>query len=157
MNNYTIEDVDAGRVWDVDSTFDDLSILYARGGNTARRGDNRSAPQLNSPQYKDLLSKLDILTHVKNSREGGRNMWQSRQSGGQGESFYRDADGFERAIRQTMDFGKDMFYEKWGRRECDLREAGLAQTDAWRVVKDWESSEVQRKMRKERKKKAGKA
>lgn len=43
-----------------------------------------------------------------------------------------------------MDFGRDVFAEKWGRGPCDLREAGLVEGDAWRVVKDWESPDVQK-------------
>lgn len=74
--------------------------------------------------------------------------------GGQGEPFYRDPEGFEKGILMWMDFGRDMFAEKWGRGPCDLREAGLEEQDAWRVVKDWEKPNVQKQYRLDRKKEA---
>ena len=53
-----------------------------------------------------------------------------------------------------IDFGRDVYTEKWGRGPCDLRNAGLAEQDAWRLVKDWEKPEVQKKYRLDRKKEA---
>lgn len=74
--------------------------------------------------------------------------------GGQGEPFYRDPEGFEKGILMWMDFGRDVFREKWGRGPCDLREAGLVEGDAWRVVKDWENADVQKQFRLDREKEA---
>ena len=154
MRNFTIENGEAGRVWDVDSALDDLEILYHRGElekPAEKRDDSPKAENLqrNSPQYQDIIHKLDEMGHAKSSREGGRNTWQARQKGGQGEPFYRDSDGFEKGIQMTMDLGRDVFVEKWGRGKCDLRVAGMKEDDAWRVVKDWETPEVQRQARKE--------
>ena len=106
--------------------------------------------ELNSPQYQLLLSKLDILQRAKSENPGGRNTWQARQRGGQGEPFYRDPDGFEHAVWMWMDFGRKVFEEKWGRGPCDIRDAGLSKDDAWRVVPEWENPEVRRKYAKER-------
>lgn len=53
-----------------------------------------------------------------------------------------------------MDFGRDVFTEKWGRGPCDLREAGLVEEDAWRVVKDWENPDVQKQFRLDREEEA---
>ena len=75
-------------------------------------------------------------------------------SGGQGEPFYRDPEGFEKGIWMWMDFGRDVYAEKWGRGPCDLREAGLVEEDAWRVVKDWEHSDVQKHSRLDKEKEA---
>lgn len=152
MRNYSIEVANAGWIIDVDSTLDDLSMFYKRGDDHSRRVDNQSTPRLNSQTYKDLVQKLGELGDAKNHREAGRNTWQARQKGGKGEPFYRDSDGFERAIQMTISFGRDMFYEKWGRGRCDLRVAGMAETDAWRVVKDWEKPEVQHRVQEEREK-----
>ena len=154
MKNFTIEDAEAGRVWDLDTALDDLEILYQRGESTSMSSGKRDEPQKNSPRYKEIISKLDEMGHQKNGREGGRNTWQARQKGGQGEPFYRDSDGFEKGIQMTMDFGRDVFTEKWGRGPCNLREAGLKDGDAWRVVKDWESFGMQSQARKDQARKA---
>ena len=53
-----------------------------------------------------------------------------------------------------IDFGRDVYTEKWGRGQCDLREAGLGEQDAWRLVKDWENPAVQKKFMRDRKKEA---
>lgn len=44
----------------------------------------------------------------------------------------------------TMEFGRNVFEEKWGRGPCNLRDVGMVDSDAWRVVKDWEKPEVQK-------------
>ena len=51
-----------------------------------------------------------------------------------------------------MNFGRDVFTEKWGRGPCDLREAGLVEGDAWKVVKDWENPDVRKQFRLDREK-----
>lgn len=53
-----------------------------------------------------------------------------------------------------MDFGRDVFTEKWGRGPCDLRKAGLVEDDAWRLVKDWENPDVQKQFRLDREREA---
>ena len=144
MGNMSIEGAEAGKVWDVDSALDDLEILYHRG-----EPDSKGKPSKNSPKYQEILQKLDDMQNAKGNREGGRNTWQASQKGGQGEPFYRDSDGFEKGIQMTMEFGRDVFYEKWGRGPCDLRDAGMVDSDAWRVVRDWEKPGVQKQARKE--------
>ena len=174
MRGYRIEDAQAGRVWDVAGTLEDLGVLYLRGeiskedekkekeeGDGEKKKEekrdlvpnlneylpNRSKnpkPSRNSPAYKDLIAKLDDLQHKKNDNAAGRNTWQASQKGGQGEPFYRDSDGFERGVWMWMDFGRKVFEEKWGRGPCDIRDAGLKEEDQWHVVLDWEKEEVQR-------------
>ena len=146
MNNMTIEGAEAGKVWDVDTALDDLEILYHRG---PLEESSKEKPSKNSPRYQDILRKLDDMQKAKGSREGGRNTWQASQKGGQGEPFYRDSDGFEQGIRMTMEFGRSVFEEKWGRGPCNLRDVGMVDSDAWRVVKDWEKPEVQRQAKKD--------
>ena len=146
MNNMSIEGAEAGKVWDVDSALDDLELLYHR-----TPPESKDKPVKNSPQYKEILQKLDEMQNAKGSREGGRNTWQASQKGGQGEPFYRDSDGFEKGIQMTMNFGRDVFEEKWGRGPCNLRDAGMVDGDAWRVVRDWEKPEVQKEARRREK------
>ena len=146
MNNMTIEGAEAGKVWDVDSALDDLEILYHRG---PLEKSSKEEVRKNSPKYQDILHKLDDMQNAKSTREGGRNTWQASQKGGQGEPFYRDSDGFEKGIQMTMEFGRNVFEEKWGRGPCNLRDVGMVDGDAWRVVKGWERPEVQKQARKD--------
>jgi len=160
MKEFRIENAEAGKVWDVASTLDDLTALYTRGEppKMIKREDAAVPPPApaagsaarNSPAYKALLQKLDEMQHAKATAEGGRNTWQARQRGGQGEPFYRDPDGFEKGVLMWMDFGRDVFYEKWGRGPCDIRDAGMVEGDAWRVVKDWELPKVQKQYKKDK-------
>ena len=156
MRDFRIENAEAGKVWDVSSSLEDLEILYRRGDEPkmAKRQEtpapaSPSPPaaadsdvQRNSPAYQDLLRKLDEMQHAKFIDKGGRNTWQARQRRGQGEPFYRDA-------LMWMEFGRDVFAEKWGRGPCDLRDAGMVEGDAWRVEMDWEKPWVQWKCAKE--------
>lgn len=162
MRNFTIEDAKAGLVYDVASAVDDLEIFYRRKSPNVKRDDappppptESAAPSIkpdgrNSPEYHELLDKLDEMQRAKNEDKAGRNTWQSMQQGGQGEPFYRDGAGFEQGISMTMDLGRKVFEEKWGRGPCNIREAGLGEDDAWRVVPGWETEEVQRKAREDR-------
>ncbi|KAL8774365.1 MAG: hypothetical protein Q9209_001116 [Squamulea sp. 1 TL-2023] len=164
MKNFTIEDAKAGLVYDVASGIDDLEMFYRRKPKSARQEEKtasllveRPPPVVksdgrNSPEYHDLLKKLDEMQRAKNEDKAGRNTWQSAQQGGQGEPFYRDGAGFEQGISMTMNFGRDVFEAKWGRGPCDLRKAGLNEDDAWRVVPGWEKEEVQKKAKEDREK-----
>ncbi|KAI4131283.1 MAG: hypothetical protein LQ338_001308 [Usnochroma carphineum] len=157
MRNFTIEDAKAGLVYDVASAMDDLEMFYRRGPRRTKREDaipppppEPAAPVVksdgrNSPEYHELLKELDRMQREKNEDQAGRNTWQARQQGGYGEPFYRDGAGFEEGISMMMNLGRDVFEAKWGRGRCDIREAGLGEDDAWRVVRDWEKEEVQRK------------
>lgn len=164
MKDFKIHDADAGKVWDVGTSLDDLIILYERGMKSSKKRKREnpppspdtspyqpwSIPPRKSPKYQDLLHTLDEMQNLKNGDASKRNTWQARQQGGQGEPFYRDAQGFETAVRMTMDFGRTVFEEKWGRGPCNLREVGLVEQDAWRVVPDWENPQVQQKAEREK-------
>ena len=166
MRDFRIESAEAGKVWDVHTSLENLERLYHRGGDppkaTAKREGAVGIPpteravQRNSAAYRDLLQSLDVLEKLKGNAEGGRNTWQARQRGGQGEPFYRDPEGFEKGIWMWMDFGREVFTEKWGRGPCNLREAGLVEEDAWRLVKDWENPDVQKQFSLDAKKEAQK-
>ena len=152
MRNFTIEDAAAGLIYDVGASLDDLYQLYYRDSDSPSDTPD-GVPRRNSPAYRTLVSTLEELDHNKNSGDKGRNTWQSRQRGGLGEPFYRDAEGFERGIKMTMELGRRVFEEKWGRGRCDVRDAGMVEGDMWRVVADWENEKVQRKHRNEMRKK----
>ena len=164
MRNFRIEGAEAGRVWDVHTSLDNLEQLYKRGGDAPKPKAKREGAielqprvpevQRNSADYRELVQSLDVLQNLKSNAEGGRNTWQARQRGGQGEPFYRDPEGFEKGIWMWMDFGRDVYTEKWGRGPCDLRAAGLVEEDAWRLVKDWENPDVQKQFALARKKEA---
>lgn len=87
--------------------------------------------------WRKLVEVLDRMSWSKGANKNGRNTWQARQVGGQGDPYYRDSEGFERGIQMTIEHGRRVFAEKWGHRDCDLRAQGLAALDAWRVEKDW--------------------
>ncbi|KAL8785392.1 MAG: hypothetical protein Q9213_003398 [Squamulea squamosa] len=169
MKNFTIEDAKAGLIYDVASGIDDLEVFYRRNPESTKREEKVKSPPVeppapvvrsdgrNSPEYHELLKKLDEMQRAKNEDKAGRNTWQSAQQGGQGEPFYRDGAGFEQGISMTMNFGRDVFEAKWGRGPCDLRKAGLHEDDAWRVIPGWEKEEVQQKAKEDRERERKKA
>lgn len=153
MKNFIIEDAKAGLIYDVASGIDNLEMFYRRkpkSGQGEEQSPSMKPDGRNSPEYHELLRKLDEMQRAKNEDKAGRNTWQSAQQGGQGEPFYRDGAGFEQGISMTMNFGRDVFEAKWGRGPCNLREVGLDEDDAWRLVPDWEKEEVQQKAREDR-------
>ena len=91
-----------------------------------------------SPLFWALKSTLDAIQGSKGGSPNGRNTWQARQTGGQGEPFYRDSEGFQRGIDMTIEFGRRVYAEKWGHRDCDIAPLGMRISDAWAVEHDWE-------------------
>jgi hypothetical protein len=46
--------------------------------------------------------------------------------------------GFEKAIRMWIGYGREVFAEKWGHKDCNLiNGAGRKYEDAWKVSHDW--------------------
>ncbi|KAK3320554.1 hypothetical protein B0T19DRAFT_387177 [Cercophora scortea] len=78
------------------------------------------------------------MEEAKLADEGGRNTWQTRQTGGQGEPFAKDPEGFEIGVRMFIDAGRSVFAEKWGHRGCDIAPMGIKGEDAWRLQRDWD-------------------
>lgn len=91
-----------------------------------------------SPAFQKIMQVLDRMQGSKHENPRGRNTWQSRQIGGQGDPFYRDSEGFDIGIGMTIDHGRNVFAEKWGHRDCDIAAKGLMPEDAWRVEHDWD-------------------
>lgn len=89
MRNFRIEGAEAGKVWDVHTSLDNLERLYKRGGDppkaTPKREDGTEflpkepEVQRNSADYQELVHSLNVLQNLKSNAEGGRNTWQARQ------------------------------------------------------------------------------
>ena len=90
-----------------------------------------------SELYHSILHTLRSMEVSKVESKNGRNTWQTRQRGGEGEPFYKDATGFEEALQMTVEHGRRVYAEKWGHKGCDLMDVGLKAEDAWRVEHDW--------------------
>jgi hypothetical protein len=163
---YNEADVEIGDFFDVAGSLDDLLVLY-RGKDSIEASSVVDGPQrdsgnlkgkrepkmpidgrqdqtwvsdeIGSESYKQLRKVADAMAKYKN--EGGpdgRNTWQARQTGGQGEPYYRDPEGFETSIKMLTQAGRDIYAEKWGHQYCVLLPFGLKAGDEWRVEHDWE-------------------
>jgi hypothetical protein len=92
---------DAGQVFDLAASLPDLEVLYRKklmevemsnGTHSWLEPHSREQEDARgSGQYEDLLNQLSTLREQKLNDTRGRNTWQTRQGGGQGEPFYRDA------------------------------------------------------------------
>ncbi|KAM0310680.1 hypothetical protein ACHAO8_007901 [Botrytis cinerea] len=90
-----------------------------------------------SSAYYQLLQVANDMVGAKYSQGGdGRNTWQHQQSGGQGEPYYRNADGFEKAVQMTITLGRGVYLEKWGTLECGLIRSGVTMDDEWKP-REW--------------------
>lgn len=120
-----------------------LSSLEQSRGSESRESARSSASkwkddELASPIYHQILRVSGLIMSSKHGSSRGRNTWQSRQTGGKGEPFYRDPAGFEEGIGLAIEHGRHVFREKWGHRDCNIKEVGLMPGDAWRVEHDWD-------------------
>ena len=132
---------DIGLIYDVGSVIADLGALLRVPGSKARLpgegGEGVGGKYVQS--WEGLVELADRMEREK--YVGGnawRNTWQVKQRGGQGEPFYRDADGFEAGIKMWIDAGRSVFAEKWGHRGCDVANVGIKGEDAWRLERDWD-------------------
>lgn len=91
---------------------------------------------LNSTNWSQLQITLEAMAQAKRD-DPYRNSWQLKQKGGQGEPFYYDAEGWEKALQMTIETGGRIMEEKWGHKGCDLQGVGLKEGDQWRVEHDW--------------------
>lgn len=141
------------KVGTVEPSFIDPNVIeeeLEKGEKDLRKDLNRthSSPPLVVPSSwqddtiwsnlsKQLIGTIDHMQGSKWENKHGRNTWQARQTGGQGDPYYRDSEGFEIGIQLTIEHGRNVFREKWGHRDCDIVEVGLRPEDAWRVEHDW--------------------
>lgn len=83
MRKFRIEGAEAGRVWDVHTSLDNLERLYKRGGDPPKAkpkredgtGTSSREPEVqrNSADYRELVHSLDVLQNLKSNADGGRN------------------------------------------------------------------------------------
>ncbi|KAK4142018.1 uncharacterized protein C8A04DRAFT_38669 [Dichotomopilus funicola] len=107
--------------------------------NRKKTKDASTHESLYTESYDRLLALATHMQHTKYARGNHhRNTWQVKQRGGQGEPFYRDADGFETGVQMQIDLGRKVFAEKWGHRGCDVEKMGVRTGDAWRLERDWD-------------------
>ncbi|KAK6528806.1 hypothetical protein TWF694_004039 [Orbilia ellipsospora] len=122
MKDFTLGDFNAGHIYDIGSHLSDLAILFpAEGENNA----------LDTQRFKDLRSELEGMMKEKQENKQGRNYWQARQDGGEGEPFWRNPVGFEKSIRFWIERGRELFRMKWNYSECDLKKAGRRLSQDW--------------------------
>lgn len=134
---------DAGRISDVGSSID-LNLFFRRKIDPAN--PPKTVEELNKlpqddrggPGFEALTEIVDQAVQSKLSGEEIRNSWHTKQTGGQGEPFYRDPQGFDLALQKLIACGEDTYNEKWGHRDCELIKSGLKLEDAWQVEHDWE-------------------
>ncbi|KAK6361759.1 hypothetical protein TWF730_005474 [Orbilia blumenaviensis] len=124
MKNWTLDPVDVGHVYDVGSHLKDLAVLYPAEGQES---------ELNTTRFNDLKIELERMMKEKQENKGasGRNYWQARQDGGQGEPFWRNPKGFERAINFWIEKGRELFRLKWDYGDCDLVQKGYKYGEEW--------------------------
>ena len=144
MQGIKMPTADIGRIFDVGSSID-LNKLFRRKINpdsppkTAEELNNLPEEERGKEGYDKLIELIDRTVDRKLSgKEGERNSWQVKQTGGEGEPFYREAQGFDFALKKQITCGEESYDEKWGHRDCQLTGAGLTWTDAWQVEHDWE-------------------
>ncbi|KAI0193638.1 hypothetical protein EV127DRAFT_247606 [Xylaria flabelliformis] len=153
---------EAGLVFDVNVPLKDIGALFRLPGSHAafagdpvfrpsdknrphreaelkREQDMYSWVEKEGEAFQHLIEVAERMQNVKWAGEGiKRNTWQGRQTGGLGEPFYRDADGFSSGIETMTDAGRLVFADKWGHRGCNLLELGIQGADAWRLERDWD-------------------
>ncbi|KAL8789189.1 MAG: hypothetical protein Q9213_001296 [Squamulea squamosa] len=158
MNDYHQPVQDAGMIYDVTTSLDDLEVLYRRRPKNANEArdtsdhkagsvnstipspnapylDSTESDTINSTLFHDLKATLEQIQQDKRD-DNYRNSWQLRQNGGEGEPYYYDPDGFEKALQMTIEVGTKINEEKWGHKGCDIKEAGVKEGDQWRVEHD---------------------
>jgi len=145
MQGLTTPVADAGRVFDVTNSLENLEILYRRrpkgSSPSAHTSSNNTWQDTEEDDsggegWKKLQETLQKMTDDKVA-DPYRNSWQLRQRGGKGEPFYYDPDGFEKALQMQIHVGTEINEEKWGHRGCDIGNVGLKAGDQWRVEHDW--------------------
>jgi hypothetical protein len=154
---------DAGMIFDVSEPLDDVGALFRLPGSHASfpndpvfLDENRPGAEIERSYEQDVRPWVEkegetwqhlvqVAMRMQESKLVGRgawrNMWQTRQMGGQDEPFYRDAFGFEEGIQTMIEAGRNLFADKWGHRGCDLLEMGIVGDDVWKLERDWDINE----------------
>ncbi|KAF7504728.1 hypothetical protein GJ744_001797 [Endocarpon pusillum] len=124
MNGFSKDDVRAGHLFDIPDVIKDPERKFFPDLN-----NQSEMTQLNSPRYKALLAELRKLQDDK--PRSSRNKWQGSNTGGKGEPWTYDPDGFEKMWWDTAGFGRELYKKKWGTEECRLDEHGGRLSDAF--------------------------
>ena len=129
--------VDAGHIWDVAACLADVSVFFRQNTTKAREscepGDIDAAAaaavadmSMDAKAYGRcdcrfyaLRRMLETIYHDKQTHKGGRNLWQAKQTGGQGEPFWQYPEGFEKALLMQAEHGRKVFERKWAYSGCD--------------------------------------
>ena len=153
--DYWQGEIEIGMILDVATTLDDIGALFRTPGIPATftpdpqasineaDGKSESKHRLHVSHHGETWERLvavgQRMEALKGENRGARrNSWQGKQTGGKGEPFYRDPDGFDAGLQMIIDTGRKVFAEKWGHRGCDLLEMGIELGDAWRLERDWD-------------------
>jgi hypothetical protein len=142
MAGFAREEAVTGMIYDISTSIPDLLVLYRRKPAPLTRNNSPSGLQWGieddraSSLYHNLTQRFNRMQMDKTTDIRGRNTWQSSQTGGQGEPYYRDPEGFEKALQMTIDVGREIVAEKWGHRGCNIKDSGLKTGDEWRVEHD---------------------
>lgn len=138
-------ETEVGIILDVATVLDDIGALFRIPGIQATfQGDpNFSSEDPLPPRDKETFAHLvEVAKRMEEAKyvdgNGWRNMWQLRQTGGEGEPFARDYEGFEIGTRMFIDTGRAVFAEKWGHRGCDIHRMNITAGDAWKLERDWD-------------------
>ena len=144
MKGFQLADAFVGGIYDVGESVENVGALYRRRNiNDKDEEDEVVQVEVEDERagegYKKLKNQLLKMQQAKLGDGGvSRYGWRSIQGGGsRDEPFYKDPEGFERAILLTNEFSRKLMAEKWGHIGCGLRAAGLSADDAWRVEHDW--------------------
>jgi len=145
MNGIKMPVADAGWISDVGGSID-LNLLFrrkidpAKPPKTLAELDKLPEDERAGPGFDKLMDAVRVQIEVKKdvAKKGERNSWQYKQTGGKGEPFYRDPQGFEWGLQRMIAAGVETYNEKWGHNDCNLGGAGLKPEDAWQVEKDYD-------------------
>lgn len=129
LNGFSKDDVRAGRIFDLPTAMTDPETKFFPQQPSPSK-DGETANGINSPHYQNLLAEL---TEMQDSKpENNRNNWQGMNTGGQGEPWTYNPNGFQEMWWATADLGRALYKKKWGTSECRLDEHGVKLTDEWR-------------------------
>lgn len=139
----SFDDPNPPEVYDVDQQKRAIKSKREEAVHPPDGGSNSSWPEhvRGDDTFLAILRTINDMENSKHRSPKGRNTWQHRQTGGQGEPYYQDPVGFETGLWMMVEQGRTIYAEKWGHKECNLREVGLKPEHAWRVERDWEYRE----------------
>ncbi|ODQ50465.1 hypothetical protein SAICODRAFT_31987 [Saitoella complicata NRRL Y-17804] len=119
LSGFSTAECTAGHIFDVGAAIANLSDFFFEPKDM--------------DHYRELKVELDALHDDKHGHPTGRLSWQKGQTGGEGEPFYVDPNGFQRGLDVWINTGKDVYAEKWGMGpNCGLEGKTLQDMWHWR-------------------------